>query len=376
MKCNLCKINEADKTGSHFLTLSFIKTAINEAGRGERDREIVFKLTSGKDLDIEPYFGRKILPEAIDKVLNSEVKFDDFIKNHNPFVEDYLFCTECENRFAIIEGYFISNLYLKIKSNLLETERDSKGNRVIKIDSQKGLLTRLFFYVQLWRTSISKHSFKLDEKIENSLRKIIFNCLEKNIDATLDKCKENKLEILSHPLTVTYWETEIHTENKFENTTNLIYFHDKSKRPYFVIINDFVIRLYRNKRHLNTTPNHFFGFTDLIDTTEHINIDQDEFTIGVLVDSHRRKILDGVIGQPVEMFFKNWKKRIKEFHIQIFGFTPTEYVLKGILLEIIYSDEITLDKYNSEYVIKVISKVFYELSQKGEYDFKFFEKTI
>lgn len=376
MKCELCKINEADKTGSHFLTFAIIKSAINDAGRVERDKEVVFTLTAGRNFEIEPYFGRTVLPESIEEVLNREVKPDDFIENHNPFTEDYLFCTSCENRFGIIETYFTGGLYKNLKNNQVKTQNDSKGNKIFKIKDQIGLLIRLFFYVQLWRTSVSNDSFKLSKKIEESLRRIIDSCLENNVNKTLENCKVINSKIKNLPMTVTYWETEINTENKFEYTTNLIYFHDKSDMPYFTIINDFVIRFYQKESHLRSTLKHFFGFSDIFNLNEHINFNEKEFVIGILEDTQRKGILEGIIHQPVEMFYKNWTKHIIYFHKIIFGFTPSEYVLKGTLSEIIYSNEVIAEKYNHQKVIEIISKVFYELYHTRRFDFKYLKNNV
>ena len=64
MKCKLCKTNDLDNVGSHILTESIIRTALNQEGYTKReDKEIIFEISPDKvGLD---YFGSAVQPEVV-----------------------------------------------------------------------------------------------------------------------------------------------------------------------------------------------------------------------------------------------------------------------------------------------------------------------
>ena len=95
-----------------------------------------------------------------------------------------------------------------------------RAGRLVASGDRK--LVRLFFYLQVWRTSICDKTLKLLAETAENLRQIILNY------ETVD---EN--EITHFPLSVTYLET---VGDEHEYTTNIVsYTSDKNPNLIFII---------------------------------------------------------------------------------------------------------------------------------------------
>ena len=273
-KCALCQSNEANQTGSHIYTYSLIKTAINEAGKIVRDKELSFSLNV---LDFgNVYFGRKVQPEKIEEVLGKAITEEDIKNNENHYTVDYLVCGNCEKRFTIAENYFISNVHQKLQQSKFKTKPDSKKNSIIDLpENELDLdLIRLFIYMQIWRASAARYNgFRLKPKLEKQLRRILDENLDWDLDfkKTIANCRKNSHEIRKYPLSITFCETDIKTENKFELTTNVVV-TTNSKIPYFFVLNDIYVQFYAKESHIKSSIDYLFGLNDIIPKKEHINI--------------------------------------------------------------------------------------------------------
>ena len=137
--CRLCEKRKADKTGSHLVPHFIQKTIDNIDKDTGRDKELGFTISQTENIS---YFGRSILPEKLDDIYG-ELSKSEIKKVHNPNIVDYLFCSDCEKKFAIIE-----NEYSKSVSQS-DSEKNYESNTIPG-------LAFLFWISILWRISISR----------------------------------------------------------------------------------------------------------------------------------------------------------------------------------------------------------------------------
>ncbi len=147
-KCSLCLKAQADKRNSHIIP-KFM---------GERLFEAKPRSTQGIQIDIT---GKQRKIQSIPK-------------------EDFIFCSNCEKRFARIEHYFS----LKLKS--VHNYTNEKDNFKLHSDGSNSILEcfkisqnalKLFNYSMVWRASISNHflfeKYKLPKTYEEKLREFL-----------------------------------------------------------------------------------------------------------------------------------------------------------------------------------------------------------
>lgn len=105
MKCKLCLKKEADKKGSHIVPAFILKTLF------ERNKEFVVSIS---DKDVENHVGRELTPEKIQEFMGRELTHEEIEKNHVPFIEDNVLCTECENRLGYLESLYAAQIHNEI----------------------------------------------------------------------------------------------------------------------------------------------------------------------------------------------------------------------------------------------------------------------
>ncbi len=140
--CLLCKINKADKKGSHYTPAGIIKREI-----GKRDHEELYTINSFQ-ASTSVFKGRSNL-ENTDTTIR---------KNDN--VEDYIFCTSCENYLAIIENEcnekVIDLTDALVKGNLA-IDKTKQGNKYISIKKPNKNILILYFYSIIWRQCLQQN---------------------------------------------------------------------------------------------------------------------------------------------------------------------------------------------------------------------------
>lgn len=155
-KCNLCKINDADKKGSHIVPHFLLKRIENIEGKTGRDYEIGYKI--GR-LTSESHFGRAVQPEKLEEVYG-EITDDDIYNNHHPLVIDHFLCSNCEERLAQIESIYSQT----IKNNFPKAYESG-------ISGSIGLL---FWTSVFWRMSVHGESgVKLTAEQNEKLRVVL-----------------------------------------------------------------------------------------------------------------------------------------------------------------------------------------------------------
>ena len=324
-KCKLCKNNNATQTGSHIFTLSLIKSAINEVGEKARGKELTFGISSYEFFSL--YFGQKIQPEKIEEVIGKEIEEEDIDQNINPFTIDYLVCTNCEKRFTTVENYFYNHiqLYLNKPETVLPDNR--KYGKHMKLDEDASLLTRLYFYIQIWRASAAKYEdFSLDNPTEEKLRKIIDRTLTLDLQSTIVACKHNQKAITQFPLVISHAQTIYDEDNKIKLTENVVYI-DPHERPNFLILNDFFIQFYIQKKHVQSSKKFFYGLTDILNGKDIINFEERELIVSQLSDTERLKIIRNLYHQLSNMVIRNYTRDFIHDFYNTYGYLPSDKVI-------------------------------------------------
>ncbi|WP_272152102.1 hypothetical protein [Tenacibaculum aiptasiae] len=225
--CQLCKDNKADKKGSHIVPHFLLKRIENIEGKSGRDYELGFSIG---EFNTDSHFGRSVQPEKLEDIYG-ELSDKEIEENKHPLVVDFMFCSSCETRFSIIESE-----YAKTLSKSDDKEYDSG------IPSELGLL---FWASVLWRMSINKKSGVQLTKNENEvLRRILNRCLTDNISNIDFETMRNSKDL--QKINYKIFRSPDYTD---KHPTFLL-LHPKFRKPYTLIINEFVL-LFSFKNNFN-----------------------------------------------------------------------------------------------------------------------------
>lgn len=334
--CALCKNEEATKTNTHYLTDGIIRSALNVDGKSkssDREQGLYFEMDSAK-LGIKPNFQQSTPVKKLDEVYGREVT-DVEIKEaekNTPFSVDRVFCPKCEAIFTIIENRFIAEILPKFRNADL-------SNKVI-VEINENRLFRLFFLLQIYRSSVCDEDFTLPNEITDELREIILNNEAKSDD-----------NIKKYPLSVTYLETladenakDKEIERQKEFTANKVGFVE-GENPYIILMNDFCIQLYEDDK-INFYP--FFGLNKVDDYEDYINQNEDSFKVKVLHNNERRAVYEsmikdsGIATSTVNDIFNQFI----ECHILYFEKMPDEDIINK------FKEEFTERKFTADMYTK------------------------
>lgn len=158
----MCKSASADKTGSHIVPHFILKRIENIEGKTARGYEIGFKIT---EIDVDSYFGSSVLPDRL-KTVFGEINDEDIENNKHPLVVDYIFCSGCESRLAILESIYSQVLFAVTPT---------------PIPSEIGIL---FWMSVFWRLSIcDSFSFTMTTEENEVCRRILNRSLKIKAEA-------------------------------------------------------------------------------------------------------------------------------------------------------------------------------------------------
>lgn len=325
MTCPCCKQREGNRSNTHFLTDAIIRSCLNVDGSSVREKGIYANMSEISRIEIG--FQRntpvdKILEEF--KRLPTEEEIEKAKKN--PYSVDNVFCSQCEDLFHEIEDPFTSRILPKLRMS------DPKPKALIFSEVKT---MRLFFYLQLWRTSVCLPEFPLPEYIKEEFRKAI-----------LDHGRVSGDDLTKWPLSITFLET---IGGATEFTKNWIGTY-RFANPIVILMNDFFVQL-----HLDQTLIRFLPFFCLngIDFRDYVNLKESEFKIRIIDNDGRLRFnhlftLDQV-RQRTE-YYRNWF--VKLWLINYGSPPPIQYVFEFIHILTRNSDESILN-YTTEEVMKI-----------------------
>ncbi len=328
MKCALCRLNEADKKNTHYLTDSIIRSCLNQDGINQREKGFYFEMGSDSPF-VEFNFQRET---SIEKISESLERYPTDIEIEKakriPFSIDNVFCSECEKKFSEIEGHFTRRYLPHFRERLI--------SEIDLIVFNEVRLLRQFFLLQIWRTNVCETIYDLPPHVSEELR--IYLNAPKDIDIKT---------ILKYPLSITYLETANDTKNY---TTNFVGFTN-DKNPYIILMNDFIIQFFDSKE--NITFNKFYGLNNELNFKETINLEENEFKISIMHDEKRLAFLQEFhhhetaqrnIQYLASFFVRIWRMAFK-------AEPPLEYIQE--YLGAISKNDSSIVKYSKERIIRV-----------------------
>lgn len=296
MICALCKLREANKKNTHYLTDGIIRSCLNQGGSKEREKGLYFDLSNDTPF-VNFNFQRNTSVAEVEDTLGREINNEEIDKAKKvPFSVDDVFCNVCEDIFTAIESEFIDKILPSLRGADL-----SKTDRVI-IPNVK--LARLFFYLQIWRTSVCRDEVKISDAVADILRLII-----------LGHDKVSLEEINQFPIVVTYLET---LGGEEEYTTNVVGLTNNTG-PNLIFMNDFFIQFYENIDSVSWFD--FYGLNDQKSYMEFVNYANNQFIFDLFHNKKRKQLIhDMLYAEKVEpsvdvyksMFIKGWQLAFNE----------------------------------------------------------------
>jgi hypothetical protein len=323
MKCALCNEREADKKNTHYLTDGVIRTCLNLDGNIEREKGFYFNVSNDSEF-LAFNFQRETSIKTLQEALGREPTEEEISKARKiPFSVDNVFCSLCEAKFTEIESSFIVNFLSKL--------RNSDISRINEWGSNNIKFLRLFFYLQVWRTSVCEEIFYLDSITKEKLRGIIFE----NTDLTNNDLNE-------FPLSITYLET---LGDAKEYTRNYIGFTN-DRNPNIIFMNDFVIQFYQNAESIRFLD--LYNLNKIEDLKHFINYKEDNFKIKIIHNEERKEFLILLGNVKVEMTIRTLDENFIRVWCSRYGSSPTIGIRQKYITTIIGNDKFNVLKYSKE----------------------------
>ena len=334
MKCKLCTINDADKKGSHIVPAFILKTLF------ARDKEFVVSI--GNEA-VKNHIGRSLTTDKIQDYMGRELTDEEIEQNYVPFVEDHIFCKECEKRLGYLESIYSEKIHRKISS------KECDINEIVTFEDSTGLIS-LFWYSVIFRYSINEHNvFKLKEKEYRLLRNYVHRNLMPSVVELKKHLENDILNNCPFPFGVFFNSNLVK-----KDTTNTVTAITNYKNPYFLFFNEYIIVLYHKATQVNGMKHSFFGLEKSYDVTNNINYDNQKTFNVCVVKNHNWEAL---------------KKNIFEFiaklqhreYIDMFRLVASELKLsfsinniKHFINRILYEDVHIADRYERTRVLTIL----------------------
>lgn len=150
--CTLCGMRPATQLNSHIIPSFMIARVCSYDGRGRRDTEVMFTMSTYEDKVYTGQIPSTKIEELFDTSKLTDERIDNELKD-NTAAKDNLFCPECERNLSIY----------------LETPYADYIHRRTQID---GTIAYFFWMSIVWRISISGlFNFRLPPDLETHLQK-------------------------------------------------------------------------------------------------------------------------------------------------------------------------------------------------------------
>lgn len=331
-RCQLCQERPADKSNTHFLTDGVIRNCLNEDGSNIREKALAFNISLDKD-SIEARFQRNTSQKSIQKTFGREASEEEIIEAKKKlFSVDYVFRSECEQKFTDIETPFLNEVLPKLR------EKDFTGQKELILDSE---LIRKFFLLQVYRTAVSDPEYQLSEERIEALRRMI-----NNVDAGID-------ELNSIPLQVTYLNT---LGSDYEYTKNTV--GTASNRNNRVILfNDFIIQTSANNDEIEFSD--FWRLNDKETFKYFTNYKENNFRIKIVDNKQRLEFYDRYHKERAKKQVAYYRSEFIKHYVQKYYRVPNIFQVKIFINSIINSNEVDEPRYSTAHFQKML-KIYLE----------------
>jgi hypothetical protein len=345
MKCCICNIREANKTGTHIFPAWMVASAFDENSRTRNYEQIH---TIGTFHNKLPYFGNSVLPEEINRSIGRDLSDKEIAEQKNPLTVDNLWCSECENRIRILEEYFLTNVDRQTNdftnfNDLLVKNLSDSNNYII----------RLFIYSLIIRADAANFmGFSLYYKSRKKLKSLFSTFTGDSLNSTIDIINNSDKKQLLLKLPIRLVKTE-----EIETTDNFVFTNKEYDRPYFLIINRYILQFYCKGSHIQFKPSSFFGISKLISNHENFrNYKENVFKIALLREKTWKEV-----GNNFNVFLA---KEVLRYYVIMFkamvklkfGFTPNKYQISKYTDILINNDTNIAIKYTPEKILDAMNK--------------------
>ncbi len=355
MKCKLCKTNDLDNVGSHILTESIIRTALNQEGYTKReDKEIIFEISLDKvGLD---YFGSAVQPEVIEDIIGKSISEELITANDNSLIDRALLCRECEKYFSFIESDFVEKVY----SNIVRKAQNELLKDSCNFIEYNGLraLSLVFVLINIWRVSATTNEeWKLTEGEEENIRSYLHNIKGKDAQEILAKAKEHLEEIKSFRFIISYFIQE--AENLTENGVVI----DPCVNPYFFLLNRlsiiFIFQEITEKKLPKILPESIKNSLGCI--IEHNDVEN--IRININSDSERKELFNNYAHDLTDQIMQKLNSSFIQAHRMFLGFNPTQLSANYYATEMKKYVEERNGKIEISEMLKLLAEIIYKIRQ-------------
>lgn len=311
MICALCNTNEANKKNTHYLTDSIIRTCLNEDGSNVREKGFYFKMSS-KTPYVNFNFQRGTSIQNLEETLGRLPTEDEIEKAKKiPYSVDFVFCNECEDIFTSIETPFIERI--------LPTLREEDHEQTNELELEDVKVIKMFFYLQIWRTSISVESFKVNNEAMEDLRISILNYEQLTTE-----------DIPVFPIHITY----LNVIGEQINYTSNIICTITEQNSNLIIMNDFVLQFFENTESVNKID--FHGLYDYGNYLELVNTNNSIFKFKIFNNEDRLAfILKLQRIEKVQKSIATLQKLFSELWFSLFSSVPTPQIIDSYMIYLI-----------------------------------------
>jgi hypothetical protein len=326
MKCLICNILEADKTGSHIIPHFILESMQNQAGVNGRDKGVSFKLD---ETSSDFRFGRAITPETLESQLGRPATDEEIEKSvrEQHHVEDHIFCTSCETKLSHFESLY--------KSEIDTSVRDKKN-----LSDEQLKVLHFFWLSIILRCSVSRHSnFKLQPELEEAARKVVNGILGDSPKEIQRNCLQTSI---SFKLKVF---VNIETGDK---TRNSILLHPVYKNPYLLFINEYVLLFEYN------SPSQIIELFRFLKIQSSSNVDA--FCLTYITEADWENVISYCFGIKAKQMYKNNIERFQNSYFQKYFTIPPASLTQSYMDELIRDDELIDEttKYSEDRIQKLI----------------------
>lgn len=215
-KCSLCRINDANETGSHMVPNLLTAVTFTFDEKAKRDREIAELYHLNDPVMNSVYYGSQVSPEKIENDFGHLMTDEERENNTNTLCYDYIFCKTCEKRFGVVETAY-GDYYKKIKKDI------------------NPRIAYLFWLSVFWRMSVGYMGVFMDARDELKIRDILNLNLKsaKEIIASKEKLGDFGYLLLKY-------------DGKLIKGDSGILGTCAPKSPYVILVADYVVILFSN----------------------------------------------------------------------------------------------------------------------------------
>jgi integrase len=312
-KCLLCETKESTRANSHWVPASLLKSMISKRDK-EESNAIIAYLQSRLDTD----YGR------------SNLKNPDVRLREHHYALDYIFCDNCENRLAVIEGIVQKIIQddIRLPNKRTNYQEDLSFLNIpfktsLRLDNS---IYRLFIYPIIWRISMIyrlKYGFQILEfDQENNLKRILDKYL--NLDPVDMENNGDKIP---------NYDFRVLSADTFKpDTGNIVYTEKIYKNPNVYYGNEFIILFYPKGYAVGDQDSYHIPIRSIIEfvygtglrLSEALNImflDIDGDRLHVRVNKGQGA-KDQVVQIPecLAQLLRSYYRRLKPVHYLFYGF--------------------------------------------------------